>query len=565
MERVNKIEQEISGSSFVQQGFSESNVTLRDEVILVAERYASELISLKKKEAVIHIDEIASGVAKFYEKVRKIIDWKDDNALRRGAIERILKRILFPKMAGFSSKGHNTKELAQTITDELVRGGHLPNHEIPQSRVNIVSIALQKYLFFLEHVYSSSGVIDVKKKNDLSMFIIEIAACEMEEILTRPVKEYGVMNAMTKILEERIEITPEGKISESEKHDLIRISVERRLYHLDDNYVTYLYLKNKYPQWSDPNQEEMKWFAENLASIRESSHEYINKKINKEFEGIADQVSTVFMLFDDVLGGLKDNPEGIKESIENRGKFQSLLTDAYNKRHSTLKTRLKNSAIFSTLSVFVSNFATFYLIEVPVAHLFYEEFNLLATIVDFILPTLVMFLLVIFIKAPKEDNIEKVMEVTDNLLYKDQEYDRYEINVEEKKLTSGRIFINIIYAISTILTLFGIGYVFYIAKLPMTSVIYDTFTITLTIYAAVIVRKESRELYVGDDRNFQDFLFDIMTVPLAKVGQLLSRKWKEYNVVAIATNFLIEIPLVTMLDFVEDWSKFIRERKSELR
>jgi hypothetical protein len=202
---------------------------------------------------------------------------------------------------------------------------------------------------------------------------------------------------------------------------------------------------------------------------------------------------------------------------------------------------------------------------VPVARLFYEEFNTLATVIDFVLPTVVMFLLVIFIKAPKEDNIEKVMQVITNLLYKGQEYDNYEINVEEKKLTFGVVLINIVYTISTILTFLGIGYIFYIAKLPMTSVIYDTFTITLTIYAAVIVRKESKELYVGDDRNFKDFLFDIMTVPIAKVGQFLSRKWKEYNVVAIATNFLIEIPLVSMLDFIEDWSKFIRERKSELR
>jgi hypothetical protein len=565
MEIVNTIKQETLGSSFVQQGFSASDTALRDEIVLIAERYSNELISLRKKESVIHVDEIASGVAKFYEKIRKIIDWKDDNALRRGATERILKRILFPNMVGFSSKGHDTKELAQTITEELVRGGHLPNHEIPQSRVDIVSVALQKYLFFLDHIYNSSSVVDVKKKNNLSTFVIEIAACEIEEILTRPVKEYGVMNAMTKILEERIKITPEGEINKSEKRNLIKISVQRRLYHLDDNYVTYLYLKSTYPQWLNPNQEEMKWFADNLISIKEGSHEYINNKIIKEFEGIADQVSTVFMLLDDVFESLKDNPEGMKESIENRGKFQSLLTDAYDKRHATLKTRLKNSAIFSTLSVLVSNFATFYLLEVPVARLFYEEFNTLATVIDFVLPTLVMFFLVIFIKAPKEDNIEKVMQVITNLLYKGQEYDNYEINVEEKKLTFGVVLINIVYTISTILTFLGIGYIFYIAKLPMTSVIYDTFTITLTIYAAVIVRKESKELYVGDDRNFKDFLFDIMTVPIAKVGQFLSRKWKEYNVVAIATNFLIEIPLVSMLDFIEDWSKFIRERKSELR
>jgi len=35
-------------------------------------------------------------------------------------------------------------------------------------------------------------------------------------------------------------------------------------------------------------------------------------------------------------------------------------------------------------------------------------------------------------------------------------------------------------------------------------------------------------------------------------------------VVAIFTNYLVEVPLVAILDFTEMWSKFIKERKAEI-
>ena len=40
----------------------------------------------------LHVDEVASKVASFYEKVRKIVDWREEHLMRRIAIKRILKR-----------------------------------------------------------------------------------------------------------------------------------------------------------------------------------------------------------------------------------------------------------------------------------------------------------------------------------------------------------------------------------------------------------------------------------------------------------------------------------------
>jgi large-conductance mechanosensitive channel len=325
-----------------------------------------------------------------------------------------------------------------------------------------------------------------------------------------------------------------------------------------------MYLRRKYPNWSKFSSGELKNFAENLATIKEQSETYINSKVSKKFDEITGRFSTIFILLDDVFESLKENPESIKSTIEDSNLLISLIRDHYLERRKTLQRRLRNSAIFSTLSVFISNWATFYLIEVPVARLFYEEFNLLATIIDFLLPALVMFLLVIFIKPPKDENLENVIESSKELLYKNSTYETHELVLKEEKHGFIKIFITFAYTLSTILLFVGIAAIFYYAQLPITSVIYDTFTIAITFYAALGVRKTSKELYVGEKRSFGDFLFDSFTVPLAKVGEFLSSKWKEYNVVAIFTNYLIEIPFVAILDFIELWSKFLKERKSEL-
>ncbi len=561
----NKNETDSQKSFVLTEDTPSPDIPLREEISLVAKYYAQEIIDKQEKESKIHIDEIASGVAKFYEQIRKIIDWKDDNALRRGAIERILKRRLLPKMITGSFTQDDSLHLAQTMTEELIRGGHLPNHEVPRSRVEVVSDSLNKYLYFLEYSIRSYGITNVKKVNEVTIFLIEIASCEIEEVLTRPAKEYGIMEVMSKIMSERIKVEPENTLKKDAKLDLIRVSVQRKLYHLDDNYIVYMYLRRKYPNWDHFSQEELKEFAQNLESIQKSSEEYINSKICKKFDEIISQYSAVFVLLDDVFDDLKDSPKSIEKNINDKSLLLSLITDNYNKRRDTLKRTLRNSAIFSTLSVFLSNWVTFYLIEVPVARLFYEEFNLLATIVDFLLPALVMFLLVIFIKPPKEDNLDKVLKASEDLLYDHPKYEIYEIKLEENTSPVGKLVISSFYIISTILLFVGIGFLFYVAKLPMTSVVYDTFTIAVTFSAALAVRNKSKELQVGESGKFGEFLFDIFTVPVAKVGTFLSSKWKEYNVVAIFTNYLVEVPFVAILNFIELWSKFIKERKAEIK
>ena len=49
-------------------------------------------------EANINVSEVLGGLARFYEKIRTTVEYKGEHLLRRNAIERILKRLIWEKI-----------------------------------------------------------------------------------------------------------------------------------------------------------------------------------------------------------------------------------------------------------------------------------------------------------------------------------------------------------------------------------------------------------------------------------------------------------------------------------
>jgi len=548
-------------------GFKKKGVKVKSDINpairKLLEAYVGELTA-HRKYTPIHVDEITSKLARFYEATRKVINWKDDNALRRGAIERILKRLLFAKAAGITTDSISADDLAERVTLELIRGGHLPNDTVPRESLTHVSTALKKYLYFLDNT-SNYKVHEVKLKLNYTNFILEIASCEIEEILTNPIKEYALIQAMVSIFEERVEILSEEKLDADEKQKYVFASVCRALFDLDDNFIIYHILGSQYPHWHNPSDEQTKAMAETLLTEWKQFETEINGPKVRKFIGISEHMNTMFLLIDDVLETLQKTPEKIIKVFESKKLLKKHIEKAYNHRHKTLKRRLFRLGVFSTLSVFLSNWFTFFVVEIPLAKIFYEEFNLVAAIADFLIPTFVMFVLVMIIKPPSKDNASKVLTKTLGIIYLDEKHEQFQIRIREDKLSFIKVLLYSLYVYSMILVFLLIGYVFYLARLPMTSVIFDTFTIALTVYAAVAIKNKARELSVADSTSWGDFLLDIISVPIAKVGSIFAKKWKEYNIASILFNFLVETPFVVILDFIQEWSEFIKERKTELR
>ena len=107
------------------------------------ERYQAwqETLQQQDRSSTIDVDEVAAKVAAFYEKIRGVVDWREEHLLRKIAIERILKRRLLLQKSG--------QKIAEPFLQELVRGGHFPNNSIPTTSIVLIQKIIYKYVYII--------------------------------------------------------------------------------------------------------------------------------------------------------------------------------------------------------------------------------------------------------------------------------------------------------------------------------------------------------------------------------------------------------------------------------
>jgi hypothetical protein len=526
----------------------------------------------KKSSNPIYVDEIASKVARLYETIRRIVDWKEEHLIRRAAIERILKRRFVSKVYGISIiPDVNPAETAEPFILELIRSGYFPNGKIGKEKITEIQDLLEKYLYVLSnatvngngHSGKSKKEIKagVKKKINLYNWIIEIAACEIEEILDAPLREYALLDFMTECLLKRIKIIPEGQMSEEDSYIQTYISVHRTLYNLDNPITSFHLLKYKYPDFFT-SKEFIPQFTDRIIEIWEEIESDLNHEKNPEFFRVADKYDAAYLMIGDAMNRSENDPESLDDKVSDPGLFLSIIEKCYETRMATLKKRLSKLALFSTLSIFVAGGASLLIFEIPVAKYVTGEWSPWAIVADLAIPTILMFLLVWMIKPPSDNNLEVLREEISKIITKSDDLDVYEVILRKKdRKILNLIFISV-YLAGGLVSLYGIYWVFELAKVPWTSLYINTANVAMVVASAMVIRQRSKELTVYEKANVIEFLLDFFSIPLAKIGGWFSQKWKEYNIVSVLFVALVDFPFSSFVAILEGWRAFIKEKRS---
>ncbi len=510
----------------------------------------------QKKEgeiSTLHVDEVASKVASIYEKLREIIDWREEHLLRKTAIERMLKRNLFLKKKG--------GDIARNLIYELIRAGHFPNDTIEESKVDEVQGLIDKYLFILENSPSEKN-----QKIQLYNWLSAVAACEVEDLLSPRIREKALITFMYKLMKERVTleekaITIRG-LKEKEKNIQVFIAVQRALFKLDESLITYHLLKKRYPNWNNLDQEKLKNISQNIYSIWEKIEEDLSHPLGDKFYGVCEKYDTPYLLLGDILS---ENAMNAEKRISNPENLESLTKKHYNKRLSTLKKRLGRAAFYSTLSIFLSNVAVLLAIEIPLVHYVTGQFNFISIGVDILGPTLLMAFLVLTIRPPKKGNLKKVIMEMMKIVYKTERKDTYNIKTYPKRGFIINTVINFFYLISFCASYGLVFYGLYKIKFPPLSYLIFLVFISLIAFAGIKIRERAKELQVTEKkRSILGFFITLISLPVLRIGKWLSIKWRKYNVLAVLFSSLIDMPFMAFVRFLEQWSYFLKEKREEI-
>ena len=159
----------MNDNSVVFQNNEEESTRLlsqRTELLLKTYRKQKEKETVESLQPRIKVNEVLSSIAFIYERIRNVIAYKGEHLLRRNAIERILRRLLWRRES-------NPTMLSNTLIRELIWARYLENDTLPQGKIDEVSKIISKYL----------KLFGQRSDRQWRKWLLEIASCEIEETI----------------------------------------------------------------------------------------------------------------------------------------------------------------------------------------------------------------------------------------------------------------------------------------------------------------------------------------------------------------------------------------------
>jgi hypothetical protein len=473
---------------------------------------------------------------------------------------------LLSELSGIGPNSLDPDKITEPLIMEMIRSGYFSKGRVSKNKIPLAKESLAKYIYILNQspVTQKTAGLNIKEKVNFYNWILEIAACEIEEILEPAFKENALMIFMTSTLYERLKIKPKVVMTDEEILVQTYIAVHRSLFSLDAPIITYNLIKYYYPRWFENNQDFISEFTQNIEQIKQRLEVDLEDSRGKEFFKICDRYDAAFLIIGDVMKEIEDEPEQIETKLSNKSSLFELIEQVYTRRLSTLKQRLYRSAVYSTLSIFVAGIVSFIIFEGPIAEWLGNGFSWFALVIDLGIPSALMFLLVITIKGPGSDNLARVKAEIQKIVYQLDEQEVYEINFEKKSNWLIQAFFSLLSLIGGVVGAYAVYMIFKIANVPWTSIYIDTINVAMVVFAAMVIRHKAQELAIQDSGGVLTMMLDFFYLPLAKLGQWFSEKWKEYNIVSVFFSALIDAPFSMVVSLIEDWRAFLRDRRSEI-
>ncbi len=516
--------------------------------------------ALKLKEAeggeYFNVSAVLGGIARVYEKIRNIVEYKGEHVLRRNAIERILKRLIWEK----ENVGNNIDvgKVSQSLIKELIWARYLPNNKLPLRKLEEVEVVIEKYLYLLKNIEEIPEGLSIYKVQN---WIWGVASSEIEDILEPSFRELYV-NLMLYWFLDHFEWV-DADIEESQKKIQIYIAIHRSFVKSDDPIIRYHLLLKQFPGWNKGNFDDVKEFVSNFANIYFEIERQLNFPGSLVLYRKINRFSAAFEVFKEIVS---KNFKDLGKILTDRNRFEETVRNICTDKYKLLKQRVNTAILRSVLYIFITKVFFALLIEIPYEIFIYGDVRYLPLSINIVFPPFMMFLIGVSIKVPGEENTKEIVKMLHSLIYetKDKEKIKFSIFNRNKNPTLDYIF-GVFYLGLFVLVFGGISWLLIKLNYSLFGVLVFFIFISLVILFAFRVRFNALRLKVkSEEEGFISHILGYVTLPFLNFGMYLSKNLSKLNFFTIFLDFLIEIPLKNIIEVFDEWGRFLREKKEEV-
>ncbi|MDD5043823.1 MAG: hypothetical protein PHD51_04180 [Patescibacteria group bacterium] len=508
--------------------------------------------------AKIKVSEMISKIAFFYEKIRNVIDYREEHLLRKGAVERIIRRKLLIE-GRLTIEPQKEADIAKSLICELIRASYIPNESLPETKIGTVAKILVKY-DALKKKIAATPHRETKKINN---WLIGLMACEIEEELIPPTRDHALAETMYKLMNPLITVEGRPAPEENEKNTQIYLAIYRNLLKYDHGMLDYLLWNLYWPEWRQGSEEAITKAADNIESIRRAIEIQKNHPLREKLNKICKKYSVLFIIFKDII---EENPDNIEDILANPAMLEEKVTKVCNKKYQGIRTKLRRSVLRSIIYIFITKMALALAIEVPFDLFITHQLHYLSLGINILFHPLLLLFIALSVRIPTEKNTKIIITSLKLLFYQHgEEKLKYIVKMPAKRGGFLQGIFTFIYALTFVIS-FGI-LVTILNKLHFSILSMLLFILFLSVvsFFATRIRKTAKELLVIKKTEsiftaFSDFFF----TPIIHAGRWLSVNFSKINVFIFIMDVIIEAPFKIFIDISEQWFAFVREKKEEL-
>lgn len=509
------------------------------------EAYESDMLTRRGKET-IHIPTVGSTLTTAYEQLRNASEYAEDELLQQRAIRRYFNRVL-----SFHTKVP-TAHLAEELVTELTQAEYLSNDFFTKSDIKAISHHIKHY--YDAYWQFADNEHNLAKRHDYQRWTLDILSVRCEQVLRNHIRQLMFAHFAYTYLQEKITLKKllrhHEKIDDKDFPIVLYVAIHRSILKSDKMTIRSA-LIDSFRIDSD-NVEAFTEFNSRLDYLFETKTvAYATRIVGKNGAALRFIYTGLFR---------EDGPITI-QSLKTPDTLEHSLRAHIEHEYIDLNKRLDRGILRSIVFLLITKSIIGVTIEVPYDIWIYGEIIWVPLLINLFFPAIFIAFSRLTLTTPNQRNTNAVVNQVLSILYQD-EGKSPAIKVPKESSSIG---FNTAYAAMFLIMFAALSYILYLLHFNIVQgIIFFVFLSTATFLSFRLSRQISELEAVNASQGSIALIRDIIYMPFVYVGQQISYRYSQVNIIALALDILIELPLKTILRLVRQWMLFLNSKKDEL-
>lgn len=476
-----------------------------------------------------------------YEQLRNAAENTEEHLLVQNAIRRFYKQLFVTRDEGLiRASGHE-------LAIELTYAGYVPNNTLTKDQLETISELATSHYTAYEHLQKRRGI-----SSDSSIgWVLDTLSVAVVRLINSAEKDQAFVSVAYQYFEKiaHTEYT-DTSLDADEYGAALYAAVHKALLKSNTAVIRASLLKRYEVTVAD---------EERYIAYNQRIDTLLRSPVTDKFYHMVDRQGAPLRI---VRRMIEEKPEFL-QLLQRRDAFLDAFEKEVEREYSSIMTRVNRAIVRSVIFLIITKFLIGIAVEVPYdlwasGHILWQPL-----LINLCFPPLYMVALRLTLNLPGYANTKTLVDRVDTMLYGDEGTillkrrgavnDRY-----------GSVF-STLYVLFSLIVFGGVVWLLLSLGLELVHIAIFFVFISAASFLGFRLSRLIRELeVVRSTSNGFTFIRDFIYLPFVVVGRWMSEKYAQVNVVALALDMMIELPLKTVLRLIRQWGSFIDDRKDRI-